>query len=132
LFYIIFEIPPEQYSSILFIILDLLKKKFDLNFNEIEDLKNNFQSNPILQNQQNKIFIMKGSCGILIPSTFQNIFKIPNKLHSIWNGFFMVLLAHHTKPILISEPESFKAFLSSLILQTAAVLKLHQETIISQ
>jgi hypothetical protein len=56
LFYIISQVPIEQYLSILFTILDLLKKKFDFNLNEIEDLKNSFQNNPILQDKQDEKF----------------------------------------------------------------------------
>jgi hypothetical protein len=75
---------------------------------------------------------MKGSCNVLIPSTFQDILKIPIELHSFWNGFFKVLLVHHNESILISGSSSFKTFLVSSLLQTAPVLMLHQETTISQ
>jgi hypothetical protein len=65
---------------------------------------------------------MKCSSDIFIPSTFQKILKIPIELYLFWNGFFMVLLAHHKEPILISGPSSFKKFLASSILQTTPVI----------
>ena len=114
-------------------LLNILISIFDLNDNEIKNIKNIFDSEVIITKEENSNFLRKGKCGISLEKIiyFKNA-KESFRLPSLYNELFQILLAHDEEPILIIGESGYKTYLSKLLLKDVKPIQLNAETTIGQ
>ena len=111
-------------------LLQILKEIFNLNQKELDDIKEIFNSEAEIV-QEEKI-LKKGKCGISLDYIqFFNSKKTIFRLPSLYNELFQILLAHDEEPILIIGESGYKTYLAELILNIKPI-QLNSETTISQ
>ena len=117
-------------------VVDLMHETFNLTINEKHDLLELYDSIPHLNSEKDKqkIYIEKGKVNIFFCNKDEKIYEQLNKLPSILNTLFKILITSDDEPILISGPSSFKTFLAKLLFhnEKCEVISLNSELTVSQ
>ena len=118
----------------------IIESSFQLPEGEGMQLFKLYKSIPILSIEKNEniyeIYIIKDKIKIKVPFIIndEKIYRILNKLNSILDALFKILLASDDEPILISGPSSFKTYLAKFLFidKKCEVISLNSELTISQ
>lgn len=132
-FYILQSINPNRRNEILEVIIELMRKSFNISNREEEEIKYCIKSDARLEIIDNSLYLMKGDSGIRISKEIENNLRDFDELNSFLESLFYCLFCHINEPILLLGPSGYKAFLSKFLLpNNSAFINLYNETSLTQ
>ena len=135
LFYIISSINESLIKEQLPIIIDIMKEIFCLNEEETNELYEIYNTLPVLVLREDiKIYIKKNKCEVYLGEKDDELIEKIDKLSSLLDGLFKILISSEDEPILISGPTSFKTFLAELLFNNSKyeTISLNSESSLAQ
>lgn len=103
-FYILQSINPNRRNEILEVIIELMRKSFNISNREEEEIKYCIKSDARLEIIDNSLYLMKGDSGIRISKEIENNLRDFDELNSFLESLFYCLFCHINEPILLLGP----------------------------